>query len=317
MTKEFPMRLINGVLVVDKPEHITSYDVVREIKKTAKRIKVGYLGTLDPLATGVLPLLIGEATKLAPFLEAAVKTYEAVICLGITTDTQDRSGTALREADVSEFDASEKRLVEVLGLFSGTVRQMPPMFSALKRQGIRLYELARQGMEIERTRREVEIFGSEVLEIAVPYVTIRVECSKGTYIRTLAHDIGEVLGCGGHLWALRRLGNGPFTVDQALSLDTVILELRKGTLNDHIMSLSEALKNFPLVRVGEKEAQSIKQGRAVTGPTGGSSELGEDKLVRIGYAAGEGLVAVGRITGDGTRTMLKPVRVFHEGGASA
>jgi len=304
--------LTHGVLVVDKPEHITSYDVIRKIKRAAKRVKVGYLGTLDPLATGVLPLLIGEATKLVPFLEAEGKVYEAVICLGIATDTQDRDGKRMRHGNLRECDVSEERLGEILSRFVGTVRQVPPMFSALKQQGTRLYELARRGVEIERTPREVEIFGIEIVEVSLPYVTIRVECSKGTYIRTLAHDVGEALGCGGHLWALRRLRNGPFAAEHALSLDTVMEELQEGVINEHIIPLSEALRDLPLVRIGEKEARSVAQGRAIAWPGGGNSPLGEGTLVRIGCRSGERLVAVGRVTVDGNRVMVKPVRVFHE-----
>src|SRR5208337_1085243 len=228
---------LNGIVVIDKPGGIASYDVVRRLKGLVSGVKVGFLGTLDPLATGVLPLLLGEGTKLAPFLEAGRKVYEASLLLGVVTDTQDSEGRVLHTADPAQCDLSAKRIERAIKQFRGKIQQRPPMYSALKQKGEPLYKLARRGEEAERALREVEIYELRVTRIDPPLLDLYIECSKGTYIRTLGHDIGEKLGCGAHLTALRRIRSGPFSIDAALPLTEVEQLLRQHRIKQHLIPL--------------------------------------------------------------------------------
>ncbi|OGP81302.1 MAG: tRNA pseudouridine(55) synthase TruB [Deltaproteobacteria bacterium RBG_16_54_11] len=254
----------NGIVVVDKPAGITSYDVVRKLKGLLSGLKIGYLGTLDPLATGVLPLLLGEGTKLAPFLEAGHKVYEAVLHLGVVTDTQDREGRVLQSVEVGGYDLSPQKIEEVIGRFRGRIMQLPPMYSALKQNGEPLYKLARRGEEVERALREVEIYELRVTEIDPPYLHLYIECSKGTYIRTMAHDIGRELGCGAHLTALRRTRSGPFSLDDALTLDDIEGLLKTGKLKKRMIPLAQAMAFLPAVEVEEADALQISNGQVIT-----------------------------------------------------
>ncbi len=207
---------MDGVLLVDKPGGITSYGVVDRIKKKFSLKKVGHGGSLDPLATGLLVLLVGKATKQAGGLLSGDKEYEAVVLLGRVTDSQDITGKIVRLTP--DFQVTRAGLEEVLNSFRGEIEQIPPMFSALKYRGKRLYELARKGLEVPRPPRKVTIKELELLEFNSPSFRIRAACSKGTYIRTLAHDLGVKLGCGGCLSALRRTAVGAFRVEEARPL---------------------------------------------------------------------------------------------------
>jgi tRNA pseudouridine55 synthase len=198
---------LNGLLLIDKPAGITSFDVVRRVRHALKVRKVGHLGTLDPFATGLLPLALGEATKLAQFLLEESKTYLATLRLGMETDTQDLTGRITAESEI--LPAPEEVHRAAAG-FVGEIDQVPPRYSAVHHQGERLYKLARRGEVVEAAPRKVVIYRLEIQDMALPEVTIRVECGKGTYIRSLAHDLGRVLGCGAHLVALTRLAVGPF-----------------------------------------------------------------------------------------------------------
>jgi tRNA pseudouridine55 synthase len=212
-------RPVHGVLLLDKPLGLSSNDALQKAKWLLRAEKAGHTGTLDPLATGVLPLCFGAATKFSQLHLDADKTYEAVLRLGIRTTTADAEGEVIAERPVVH---TAERLAEVLRRFTGVIRQVPPMHSALKKDGRALYEYARAGIEVERTAREVEIFRLELLDSSekwsYPAIKIRVSCSKGTYIRTLGEDIGEALGCGAHLASLRRIATGPFGLDHCVTL---------------------------------------------------------------------------------------------------
>lgn len=226
---------MNGVLVIDKPPVLTSHDVVSKIKKKLGAKKVGHLGTLDPLATGVLVLVIDGATKCARLLDGGNKEYAAGLVLGIETDTYDSVGTVTFNGDASVV--TEAAVVEALSRFTGKVQQVPPMYSSVKRNGVPLYKLARKGITVERAPKDIEIYSIEATSIALPAVSFRVVCSKGTYVRTLCHDLGRALECGAHMTSLRRTASGPFNIEGAVKMDE-----EKETLLKRIIPLDEALK---------------------------------------------------------------------------
>ena len=210
---------MNGIVIIDKPAGWTSQDVVSKLRGVFKTRRIGHGGTLDPMATGVLPVFVGRATRGVEFFEHADKTYEAVLQLGITTDTEDTTGTVLEERPIS---VTEEQFLAVLEQFRGEIQQIPPMYSALKVNGQKLYDLARQGKEVERKSRTITIFKLECLEFSGTTARILVHCSKGTYIRTLCKDIGQALGCGGCMAALRRVQAGEYTLSQTVSLQTLV-----------------------------------------------------------------------------------------------
>ncbi len=234
---------------------MTSHDVVRRVRRIFKTRKVGHGGTLDPLATGVLPVAIGDGTKILQFLLAEDKSYRATFKLGITTDTFDSEGQILLERPVPEFTSAD--LETVCAEFRGDIEQLPPMFSALKKDGVPLYKLARQGKTVARELRQVTISRLDLIHNDLQTVTIEVDCSKGTYIRTLISDIGEQLGCGAHLTALRRLQSGEFSIDECLTLE----ELQQMEEPSSVLySLDEALRNYPAVQLDAAAAAALKFG---------------------------------------------------------
>lgn len=202
-------------MVADKPAGWTSHDVVAKVKRTIGAKKVGHLGTLDPMATGVLPLVINGATKFADSLGGGVKIYLATLKLGEETDTYDKEGKVVRRGETGGLTDADVR--GVLSGFAGKMMQIPPMYSAIKKNGVALYALARKGVEVEREAREIEIYSFEILGVSLPFVDFSVKCSKGTYVRSICHDAGASLGCGGHLLDLRRTASGVFTIDEAVS----------------------------------------------------------------------------------------------------
>ena len=206
---------MNGIVIVDKPQGWTSQDVVSKLRGVFKTRRIGHGGTLDPMATGVLPVFVGRATRGVEFFEHAEKTYEAVLQLGVTTDTEDTTGRVLEEKPVS---VTKEEFLAVLPRFRGEIAQIPPMYSALKVNGQKLYDLARQGKEVERKSRKITIFRLECLSFDGNTAKLLVHCSKGTYIRTLCKDIGAALGCGGCMAALRRVTAGEYTIEKAVSL---------------------------------------------------------------------------------------------------
>lgn len=209
----------SGVLLIDKAQDMTSHDVVAIARRSLGTKKIGHCGTLDPMATGLLMLVIGRATKIQDLLMSEDKEYEGTLTLGATTSTQDRQGTILEEKPVSAFTAEE--IDGTFAKFTGAFEQIPPMVSAIKKDGVPLYKLARKGQEIEREPRPVHVTNYQVSRIALPEVDFTVNCSKGFYVRTYAHDIGAQLGCGAHLSALRRTRSGKFTLERAITVDTL------------------------------------------------------------------------------------------------
>lgn len=231
---------MNGVLNVFKPCGMTSFDVVRKVKKVAHTKKVGHTGTLDPEATGVLPICIGRATKLVDYLMSSSKVYRAELLLGTITDTYDREGKVLK---TSEVNLSEEEVISAINSFVGDIMQVPPMYSALKVNGQKLYDLARKGIEIERAPRPLTIFEINIIDIDLPKVVFDVKCSKGTYIRSLCYDIGEKLGCGGAMWGLNRVSTGVFKIEDAISID----DLTEDNLPKYLISIEEALSSYPKI----------------------------------------------------------------------
>ena len=210
---------MNGIVIVDKPAGWTSQDVTAKLRRVFQTRRIGHGGTLDPMATGVLPVFVGRATRGVEFFEHADKIYEAELRLGITTDTEDITGTVLQQREVS---VTEQALLDVLPQFRGEIYQTPPMYSALKVDGKKLYDLARKGVEVHREPRKITIFSLELLSFSGDSAKLQVHCSKGTYIRTLCKDIGEALGCGGCMAALRRTAAGDYTEQDTVSLDQLL-----------------------------------------------------------------------------------------------
>jgi len=246
---------VDGILVIDKPAGPTSHDIVDEVRKLLKQKKVGHTGTLDPVATGVLPLVLGKATKIARYLTGGDKGYRATFRLGVTTDTLDGAGQVLEEKPV---EVDEARVREVLESFVGEIQQIPPMYSAKKQDGKRLYELARKGVEVEREPKDVTIYGIDLLECVLPDITVDVRCSAGTYVRVLAQDVGETLGCGGYLHLLRRTAAGPFAESDAVTLDT--LEQDADDIGKHVLPIARGLRDAPSIDVPMHLARMVASG---------------------------------------------------------
>ena len=253
---------MNGIIIVYKEKGFTSFDVVAKLRGILKQKKIGHTGTLDPDAVGVLPVCLGNATKLCDMLTDKKKEYIAEFILGKETDTQDISGKLIKEREVS---VTETEVVEAVSSFIGNQEQLPPMYSAIKVDGKRLYELARQGKDVERKTRPVTFFEIEILKMELPYVTVRVLCSKGTYIRTLCHDIGRKLVCGAAMTSLERIRSGQFTKEQALTLAQIERLCKEGKLDSIIMPVDAVFKSLPsLVVTGEWE-KKIKNGNCIFG----------------------------------------------------
>ncbi|HIP86983.1 MAG TPA: tRNA pseudouridine(55) synthase TruB [Anaerolineales bacterium] len=250
---------MDGILNLDKPKGITSHDVVERVRAVAGQRRVGHAGTLDPMATGVLLVCLGRATRLAEYLMASPKTYRARIRLGITTDTYDAEGQVTEERPV---EATRSDVEAALGRFRGRILQVPPMFSAIKRKGQPLYRLARQGITVEREPRPVEIYELRLTAWEPPDLTLEVTCSPGTYIRSLAHDLGQALGCGAHLAGLVRLASGDFRLEDAVPLE----ELTPERLPEVMLPPDAALRRYPAFHLDQEAARAVRSGRAIAGP---------------------------------------------------
>ncbi len=246
---------MSGVIVLDKPKGITSQKAVTEVNKIIKAKRAGHTGTLDPFATGVLPICFDKATKLIPYMKNDFKKYEAVIHLGISTDTLDNTGEVTKKCDPGILD--KNTIIGAFSKYKGKINQIPPMFSAVKKDGVRLYELARRGIEVERAPREVTINKIELLEFDPPLIRFIVECSRGTYIRVLAADISDDLGCGGHLVELRRISSDGFTIDEAVTID----DIKSG--NIELTSLEDVLSHIKEVNVSSNVASQIRLGKQI------------------------------------------------------
>jgi tRNA pseudouridine55 synthase len=252
-----PRRTLDGVLLLDKPLGLSSNDALIRAKRLYLAKKAGHTGTLDPLATGLLPLCFGEATKFSQDLLEADKTYEATMRLGIRTTTGDAEGEPI---DTREVTCDEAAVQAALPKFLGEITQVPPMYSALKRDGKPLYEYARAGQTVEREGRQVTILQLEMIACELPDVSFRVTCSKGTYVRTLAEDIGEALGCGAHLVALRRTGVGALTLENSVTLDA-LSDATQAERDTWLQPVDALLSTFPLIELSEDEARRFLHGQ--------------------------------------------------------
>lgn len=273
-------RPMTGIVCLHKPKDITSFTAVAKVRRIAEEKKVGHAGTLDPLATGVLPILLGGATRFLEFLPTSPKRYTAVMRLGLTTDTLDITGTVLKECPVS---CTEEDIVSLLPRFTGEIMQVPPMYSAIKKDGVRMYDLARKGIEVEREARPVTIFSLSLLKEGAPmdydlslepleendYI-LDVKCSSGTYIRTLIDDLGQALGCGATMTQLVRTEVGNFTLKEAASLEELAAAKEEGRLEDYLVESGTALAHLTAVTVTDAQATRFQNG----------GELG---LERIGF----------------------------------
>lgn len=262
---------LSGVLNVDKPPGMTSHDVVDVVRRVAGQRKVGHAGTLDPMATGVLLVCLGQATRVAEYLMSGQKRYRATILLGTTTDTYDAEGEIVRGGGRTDFARDE--LESALQSFVGHYDQIPPIYSALKRDGQPLYKLARRGERVEIRPRPVEIDALVLLDWTSPSLTIEVACSPGTYIRSLAHDLGQRLGSGAHLACLTRLRSGRFTLDAAVSLQRLEEAFQHGQEGRYLIPLDEALLDWPAIVVGAEDARRVLHGQAIQADV---PEMGED-----------------------------------------
>ena len=253
---------MNGIIIVDKPQGKTSHDIVYAIRKLTGIKKVGHTGTLDPMATGVLPVCIGSATKVADMLTLSDKGYTAEFVLGKTTDTLDAEGAVLTETEVN---VTEDEIRAAIMSFVGEIEQIPPMYSAIKQNGKKLYELARQGIEVERKPRKVTINSIDILEINGKSVTIDVSCSKGTYVRTLCADIGEGLGVGAYMTKLRRTKTGQFTISESHTLEELgTLKDKEGTLKSALIPVDKIFEDYPKITLNEKQKKSVTNGVRMT-----------------------------------------------------
>ncbi|KWH29736.1 tRNA pseudouridine(55) synthase TruB [Burkholderia stagnalis] len=272
-----PRRALDGVLLLDKPVGLSSNDALIRAKRLYLAKKAGHTGTLDPLASGLLPLCFGEATKFSQDLLEADKTYEATMRLGVRTATGDAEGEVL---DTRPVECDRAAVDAALARFTGEIVQVPPMYSALKRDGKPLYEYARAGQTVEREGRAVTIHVLELLACDLPDVTFRVTCSKGTYVRTLAEDIGEALGCGAHLTMLRRTGVGALTLDHAVTLDT-LSDADAAARDAWLQPVDALLSTFPLVRLDDECAKRFLHGQRLRLSELGTIDANEGERVRV------------------------------------
>ncbi len=249
--------MYNGLINVYKEPGFTSMDAVAVLRGILKQKKIGHTGTLDPAAEGVLMVCLGNATKLCTFLEDKDKEYECRMLLGTETDTEDTTGTVLRKTDV---ECSEEEIADAINSFIGDIKQIPPIYSALKKDGKKLYELAREGKVIEREARDIKIYGIDIKEINIPYVTFTVHCSKGTYIRSLCRDIGEKLGCGGCMDHLKRTAVSFFEEKDSLKLSEIEALAKEGKIDEFILPTSDVFSDLKSLYVKEESTKIIANG---------------------------------------------------------
>lgn len=302
-TKKHNRVAVNGVLLLDKPVTWSSNDALIKAKRLLNALKAGHTGTLDPFATGVLPLCFGEATKFSQDLLEADKTYETVVHLGVTTDTGDTEGAVVRETEVH---VTEAQIRSVLAQFTGDILQVPPMYSALKRDGKPLYEYARAGVTLERAARPVTIHLLELISYEKPFLTLRVRCSKGTYIRVLGEDIGTALGCGAHLHALRRTQVGHLGLDNCVTLDTLIGldDVQRLSL---LAPVDALLSSFPRLDLNDELARRFLQGQRISLPKEDIALPAAQGRLRVYQASSGQLIGSAQLTDLG---VLAPERLI-------
>jgi tRNA pseudouridine55 synthase len=296
---------VHGILNLFKPLGMTSMEAVRQVKRLTNARKVGHGGTLDPIATGVLPICFGQATRMMDYLVESTKLYRAQVLLGVATDTYDAHGAVVCTADPSSItrDMVETALQD----FKGVVYQVPPMYSALKREGERLYNLARAGVNVPRAPRKTQVERLDLLEWNHPTLTVEVECGRGFYIRSLAHDLGEVLGCGGHLIALERLRTGPFTSEKATSLPSLETAANEGVWEELLHAPDAVLGHTLAAVVNHSQARMLQQGRPVALGYREKTSYPQGKLCRVYTAEGHffGLVRYQPI-----QKLWRPEKIF-------
>jgi tRNA pseudouridine55 synthase len=293
---------MNGVLVIDKPSGLTSHDVVNRVRRILQQRSVGHLGTLDPLATGVLPLVTGSLTRLAQFYTASEKTYQGVIRFGFATDTYDAEGEATSAAQVVKVSLEQLRALAVR--FRGVIEQMPPPFSAKKIHGVPAYKLARKHKAVPLKRVQVEVKEFEILGVEGERASFRARVASGTYMRSVAHDVGQQMGCGAHLESLRRTGLGEFELTDAHPLEEVEAAAKTAQVQDVFIHPRKLLPQFPSITATEEAAAFIRNGRAVNLP-----ELSRAKQVKVFYGQRSLIAIATRIAG----TLFHPIIVLeHE-----
>jgi tRNA pseudouridine55 synthase len=256
--------MTDGILNLNKPRGPTSHDIVDRVRRLTGVRRVGHAGTLDPMATGVLLLCIGKATRVSEYLMAGQKVYRARVRLGVTTDTYDAEGQIVVSIDPVQVSRAE--VETALARFRGTIEQVPPMYSALKHEGEPLHKLARQGIEVKREPRQVEIPRLALIEWESPECTLEVTCSPGTYVRALAHDLGQAIGCGAHLTGLARLASGGFRLEDAVALDTFAQAAAEGRWVDLLHPVDAALARFPALHLDAEAARRLCAGQAIVAP---------------------------------------------------
>ena len=296
---------VSGILNIDKPEGATSMDVVRRIKRASNVKRVGHGGTLDPVATGVIPICLGQATRMMEYLVDGTKEYRCTIELGVETDTYDSLGTVTARGDASTVSAQD--VEDSLASFHGVIDQVPPMFSALKKGGKRLYDLARSGIEVEREPRRVEVLEIRLVDWAPAAATVEVTCGRGFYMRSLAYDLGRRLGCGGHLSALTRLRSGPLRLEDAISVDEAESRFEDGTWRELVQPPDVVVGKMPAAIVGREVEDRLRHGRPLSDSLR-MPFLGPDQPCRV-YSTDGRFLAI--IAFDASAGDWRPQRVFN------
>ena len=298
-------RPVDGILLLDKPLGLSSNDALQQVKRLFQAQKAGHTGSLDPLADGMLPICFGAATKLSAFLLDADKHYQVRVKLGVTTATGDTEGEVLQTRSTDGIGRAQ--IEAILPRFMGTTAQLPPMYSALKHKGQRLYKLAREGVEVEREPRQITIHAMELGEVAGDEFELQVHCSKGTYVRTLAEDMGEVLGCGAHVVALRRTSVGPYSGLTMFTLEQVREKAEQGldALDGLLLPVDTALGEWPAILLNRDSAYYLKMGQPVLVP-----KAPTEGWVRL-YEEGDAFIGVGQVQDDGR---IAPKRLMASNG---
>ena len=298
--KNRPGRDVQGILLLDKPKGLTSNAALQEAKRAYQAKKAGHTGSLDPIATGLLPLCFGEATKISSFFLSADKKYRSIFKLGIATDTGDAEGHELSRSD--EIKVTDKHIADLLSEFHGELEQVPPMFSAVKFQGQPLYKLARQGIEVERKPRRVKVYDLSFTRLDKNSIEVVLHCSSGFYVRSMAHELGQKLGCGAHVASLQRTGVGQFSLHDAITLDRVQRETDPRILDSMLIPTDVGLKHLPGVNLSDDAAYYLCRGQPVK-----AANVPRDGWVRL-YADEAGFLGVGKVLDDGR---VAPKRLFN------
>jgi tRNA pseudouridine55 synthase len=292
--------MMDGILIINKAIGMTSHDVVARVRTLLKQKRVGHAGTLDPAASGVLPICVGQATRIAEYLSESGKAYEAEITFGVVTDTYDAEGTVLRTAVVS--DLSREKIAAALPHFLGEQMQLPPRYSAIKIQGQPAYKRVRAGEEITLAARPVTITRLDLLDWQSPRLKLAIECSKGTYIRSLAHDLGEFLGCGAHLSALTRTRSGPFTLAESLTLEQLAALQEQGQIARALVPADRALAHYPALILDAVNAERVLHGNPFHSP------MPPTELARVYDSKG---IFIAIASWDSEHALWQPRKVFH------